>query len=105
MQVEDPKSKEDSAPRNGFQAPARNGPGTPHLHFWSDVTVPASDYVEQVCNGDKWSPLCRDYVFPKGCGARRRILKEAYPRNPTVRHPGAACPPDSAWEIVGPGKP
>jgi len=41
--------------------------------------MPGSDYVEEVCNGEKWSPLSRDYVFPKGCGAKRRILKEAYP--------------------------
>jgi hypothetical protein len=69
------------------------------------VTVPASDYVEEVCNGEKWSPSSRDYVFPKGCGAKRRMLKEVYPRNPAARPLAAAHPPESAWEIVGSEKP
>ncbi len=72
--------------------------------------MPGSDYVEEVCNGEKWSPLSRDYVFPKGCGAKRRILKEAYPkevssRNRGPRPVGAPFPPDSAWKVLDSGKP
>ena len=101
MQPEDTKPREDLTPANGIKAPVGARRGIPHVHFWSDVTVPASDYVEEVCNGEKWSPSSRDYVFPKGCVAKRRMLKEVYPRNPAARPPGAASPPDSAWELLG----
>jgi hypothetical protein len=94
MQPEDTTPREDATPAKGIKALVGARPGTPHVHFWSDVTVPASHYVEEVCNGEKWSPASRDYVFPKGCGAKRRILKET-----------AAHPPESAWEIVGSEKP
>lgn len=102
MQPEDAKLREDSTAPNGIKTAVWAGRGTPHVHFWSHVTVPASDYVEEMCNGEKWSPVSRDYVFPKGSGAKRRILKEVYPRNPAVRPPGPASP---AWEIIGSWKP
>ena len=100
MQSEDPGWKGDSTPAGGM-APVRFGQGSPHVHFWSDVTIPASAYVEEVCNGEKWSPMAEDYVFPTGCGARRRISKEIYPRLSVVRPP---YPSSSAWEVVEPGK-
>ena len=55
MQTEDPSSQGDSTPARGI-TPVRPGQGSPHVHFWSDVTIPASAYVEEVCNGEKWSP-------------------------------------------------
>ena len=100
MQTEDPSSQGDSTPARGI-TPVRPGQGSPHVHFWSDVTIPASAYVEEVCNGERWSPASEDYLFPRGCGARRRIHKEIYPRLLVVRPP---YPSSSAWEVVEPGK-
>lgn len=102
MQPEDAKLREDSTAPNGIKGAFWAGRGTPQVHFWSDVTVPASDYVEKMCNGEKWSPVSRDYAFPKGCGAKGRILKEVYPRNPALRPSGPASP---AWKIIGSWKP
>ena len=100
MQSEDPNSQEDSTPPRGI-TPVRPGQGSPHVHFWSDVTIPGCAYVEEVCNGEKWSPLSEDYVFPRGCGARRRIHIAIHPALSLVRSP---YPSSSAWEIVEPGK-
>lgn len=96
-----PKSRGDSTPPSGIGSFGKTLPGTTHLHFWSDVTQPESEHSEQVCNGEKWSPSSLAHVFPEGCGARRRILKTVYA--PAVRL-GASHPPDSAWELVDPGR-
>ncbi len=100
MPPEDPKWKGDSTPPGGV-TPVRAGQGAPHVHFWSDVTNPSSTYVEEICNGEKWSPLAEDYVFPRGCGARRRIHKDIHPRLSIGRPP---YPSNSGWEMVEPGK-
>ncbi len=99
MQPEDPeRMRGDSTPPGGI-TPVRIGQASLHVHFWSDVTIPASEYIEEICNGEKWSPLSKDYVFPRGCGASRRIPKEVYPLHSVVRPPR---PPDPAWEMVEP---
>jgi len=94
--------KEDSTPWVGLRsAGAASSRGT-HVHFWSDVTILESEYTEETCCGEKWSPLSKEHVFPRGCGARRRILKTIYAHHSQPRPSGACCPPDSAWEPVDP---
>ena len=98
-----PKPKVDSTPATGVRG-AGTGKRDTHVHFWADASPTEGQYTEELCSGEKWSPFSKDHVFPKGCGARRRILKTVFARDPAVHPLDAYYPPDSAWEMVDPGK-
>jgi hypothetical protein len=86
-------------PPQGVTSARREAVSGTHRHFWSDVTSLEGEYTEELCAGEKWCP--GEHVFPKGCGARRRILKTAAVW-PASRHDHR--PPDEAWELLHPGR-
>ena len=99
----DPKPKGDSTPATGVRV-AVSGKRKTHVHFWSEVSPAEDQYTEEIRSGERWSPLSKEHVFPKGCGARRRVPRTIFAHDPTVSRLDAYYPPDSEWEIVDPGK-
>ena len=91
-------SRDEFTPPQGVTAARREAVSGAHRHFWSDVTSLDGEYTEELCTGEKW--CLGEHVFPRGCGARRRILKTTASW-PASRHDHR--PPDEAWELVRPG--
>ncbi len=79
-------------PGNVVTSPLLKVEWTEHLHFWVDVTGAESEYREEACRGERWSPNSSGRAFPRGCGARRRVLKAVLA--------AASLPPDLLWELV-----